>query len=251
MKVAASIFFVTISLIINMTQLTAARHVSELARGVFKQRLLSIPDHPLQAPISNAAITIQKITRGVQNQRRYLIPSSTVQTKIWRQEQSWYMNGKKNECEIYQRNFIEKITNMKCAKSDKRLHIPTKILADNRYPMKEVDGFDWTEDFDGFIPISDDAHLYLNLKFICDAGGSQTRSLREVYHFITTQLDHLVLFPTSSVQFVNILDGNTCANSMDKYEFLLKKPRYSFVKNRVFVGDLNEFQDWWFANYKK
>ena len=142
MKVAASIFFVTISLIINMTQLTAARHVSELARGVFKQRLLSIPDHPLQAPISNAAITIQKITRGVQNRRRHLIPSSTVQTKIWRQEQSWYMNGKKNECEIYQRNFIEKITNMKCAKSDKRLHIPTKILADNRYPMKEVDGFD-------------------------------------------------------------------------------------------------------------
>ena len=33
--------------------------------------------------------------------------------------------------------------------------------------------------------------MYINFKMICDRGGSQTRSLREVYHFITTQLNYL------------------------------------------------------------
>ena len=196
-----------------------------------------------------AASEIQKIVRGVQQRQRLIIPSSSLQTKNWRKTQSWYRGGKHNECELYQRNIIEKITNMTCSKSDKRLHIQTKILADKKYPMKEDDGFEWTEDFDGFIQ-NRGADIYFNLKIICDAGGAQTRSLREVYHFITTQLDHLVLFPSSSVHFVNILDGNTCANTMGKFNYLLSKPQYGFAKNRVFVGDMREFQNLWFANYK-
>ena len=34
------------------------------------------------------------------------ITISKEQTKIWRKAQSWYINGKKNECDIYQRKII-------------------------------------------------------------------------------------------------------------------------------------------------
>ena len=37
----------------------------------------------------------------------------------------------------------------------------------------------------------DNSIFYFNLKFICGAGGAQTRSLREVYHFIRCQISHI------------------------------------------------------------
>jgi hypothetical protein len=198
----------------------------------------------------HAVKVIQKIARGSNTCSRLSIPSARIQTKNWRLNQAWYHDGKHNECELYQRKTIENITNLICAKSTKRLNIQNKLLIDKKRPMKEIDGFEWTEDFDGYIHhMGND--FYFNLKIICDAGGSQTRSLREVYHFITTQLDHLVAFTFSNVYFVNILDGNTCANSMDKYNYLINKPQYGFIRNRVFVGDMKEFQNWWIANYKK
>ena len=40
--------------------------------------------------------------------RRTLI-SSEFQTKDWRKSQKWYIDGRRNECEIYQKKEIEKI----------------------------------------------------------------------------------------------------------------------------------------------
>ena len=67
-------------------------------------------------------------------------------------------------------------------------------MVEKTRPMKEEDGYEYSEDFDGSITSNDTKWLF-NLKMICDNGGAQTRSLREVYHFIATQLDHLLLFP--------------------------------------------------------
>jgi hypothetical protein len=185
--------------------------------------------------------------------RSYLIiPSSHLQTKKWRQNQEWYRNGKHNECEIYQRNLVEKITSSPCQKTNMRINIVTKELSEKKYPMKDIDGFDWTEDMDGIIETSlfptdnkETSHIYFNLKFICESGGVQTRSLREIYHFIENQLDHLIKYKKKNVYFVNILDGDICYKNIDKFKYLINKENYNHVSNKVFVGDSSNFQDWW------
>ena len=78
------------------------------------------------------------------------ITKSEHQTKVWRQTQTWYKNGKSNECELFQRNIVENITKLKCSKSNIRLNTDTLAFEDKKYPMKDIDGFDWTEDFDGY-----------------------------------------------------------------------------------------------------
>ena len=45
----------------------------------------------------NNAIKIQKIWRGYKQRKKVLIASSFIQTKKWRETQSWYKNGKYND----------------------------------------------------------------------------------------------------------------------------------------------------------
>jgi len=117
-------------------------------------------------------------------------------------------------------------------------------MQSNPTPMKCVDGFDWTEDFDGFIQLKE-LDYYFNLKMVCGAGGAQTRTLREVYHFIKSQLEHLLISPEShSVHFVNILDGNASHKVMSKFNYLIELDKYNQIKNRVYIGDLYGFQQW-------
>ena len=169
------------------------------------------------------------------------ITKSENQTKVWRQTQSWYKNGKSNECELFQRNIVENITKLKCSKSNIRLNTDTLAFEDKKYPMKDIDGFDWTEDFDGYQEINN-LKLYMNLKMICDKGGSQTRTLREVYHFVKTQLEYLLLHPEiKDTYFMNILDGDESFRNMDKFKYLLSKEKYALVKNYIFVGNMEEF----------
>ena len=169
------------------------------------------------------------------------ITKSENQTKVWRQTQSWYKNGKSNECELFQRNIVENITKLKCSKSNIRLNTDTLAFEDKKYPMKDIDGFDWTEDFDGYQEINN-LKLYMNLKMICDKGGSQTRTLREVYHFVKTQLEYLLLHPEiKDTYFMNILDGDESFRNMDKFKYLLSKEKYALVKDYIFVGNMEEF----------
>lgn len=169
------------------------------------------------------------------------ITKSENQTKVWRQTQSWYKNGKSNECELFQRNIVENITKLKCSKSNIRLNTDTLAFEDKKYPMKDIDGFDWTEDFDGYQEINN-LKLYMNFKMICDKGGSQTRTLREVYHFVKTQLEYLLLHPEiKDTYFMNILDGDESFRNMDKFKYLLSKEKYTLVKDYIFVGNMEEF----------
>jgi len=70
-----------------------------------------------------------------------MIEPSNNQTKEWRCNQPWYLNGKHKECEKYQISLIEEITGVK---------------------------------------LNNGKTIYYNLKMICGSGGGQTRALREV-----------------------------------------------------------------------
>lgn len=187
-------------------------------------------------------VKIQSVIRGFLQRKRILIPSSRFQTKKWRKSRVWYHNGKKCECEKYQRALIEKIINGKCNKTNERINMNTYELKSLNYPCKYDNGFEWTEDFDG-----KNGNFYYNLKFVCDKGGAQTRSLREVYHFIKAQLNYLTDPQNEKKGFINILDGDTSYYYMSKFRYLVNNEKYKNVKKYIFVGDLNEFQDWFIS----
>ena len=174
------------------------------------------------------------------------ITPSHMQTKMWRQQQPWYIDGKRNECETYQKKLIKKITNHELEKTNKRIHIHSKQLYDVKHPMKGVNGFDYTENFDGILK-NINKEYYFNLKVICNNGGAQVRSLRNVYHFVSYQLEHLLQY-TEDIQythFINILDGDMSYKNMEKFLFLLDKDEYKNVQENIFIGDMKQFQDHW------
>ncbi len=82
----------------------------------------------------------------------------------------------------------------------------------------------------------------MNLKMICDKGGSQTRTLREVYHFVKTQLEYLLLHAEIKILILqNILDGDESFRNIDKFQYLLSKQKYTYVKDYIFVGNMEDF----------
>lgn len=178
-------------------------------------------------------IKIQKVFRGFYQRNLILIPSSKYQSKIWRKNQKWYVNGKKNECEKYQIKLLEDIMNCKIKKTNLRINIRENILTHISNPLNYINGFDYTENFDGICHINSKILLF-NLKFVCDNGGAQTRSLREVYHFIEAQYK----LNSDNYIFINILDGDSSYKHMNKFTNL---NNYYNSKN-IFIGDLNSFQ---------
>jgi hypothetical protein len=174
------------------------------------------------------------------------IIKSSLQTKNWRKSQLWYVNSKKNECELFQRKIIESIINIPCSKTNDRLYMETSIIVSLLHPLKQSNGFEYTENFDGKIKINNNI-VYFNLKFVCDTGGAQTRSLREVYHFIKHMILYLKKSNNLTTYFINILDGNFCNKHYDKYKYLEEvfKDDIELIKKYLFIGDLYMFQSWW------
>ena len=189
---------------------------------------------------NSSVIIIQKYIRKFLIYKKILIPSSYYQTKQWRQQRVWYKNGKYNECEKYQISTIEKIISLKLNKTYERIHITSFDIIENKNPMTFENGFEFTENFDGIINKNNKTYYY-NLKFVCDQGGSQTRTLREVYHFIYCQLKYIIEHNSTSIYFINILDGNTCYQHMNKFTYLLKK--YNHIHQYIFIGDLHQYQN--------
>jgi hypothetical protein len=191
--------------------------------------------------ILNAAIIIQKYVKI------YILKNkctrSELQTKEWRQSKSWYIDGKRNECEIYQREIVEGITGQECPKTKERINIEKNDIISEPKPMTREDAFDWTEDFDGKQHI-DGYNLYYNLKMVIGSGGAQTRSLREVAHFIKAQLDYNIAHITNISYFINILDGDQSYKLDTQFYYILNKKKYKYVKNFVYIGDIHGFIDW-------
>lgn len=165
--------------------------------------------------------------------------SSKFQTKEWRCAQPWYMGGKATECEKYQASQISSITCLKLEKVRKRLNISTLEMAVVPNVLRLENGFEWTEDFDFYQTITE-YELYYNLKFIVGTGGAQTRSLREVYHFIECQCKFLNNIVGQKVYFINILDGDICYTHMNKFKYLQSK----YADDRIFIGDMKTFLVW-------
>jgi hypothetical protein len=186
-------------------------------------------------------ITIQKYIRKYLVKKYILIPSSYYQTKMWRKNREWYKNGKSNECEKYQINLVNKIIKLKLEKTHDRINIEKKQIIHNKNPFVMNDGYEWTENFDGKI-VKNNNTYYFNMKFVSDKGGSQTRTLKLVYDFIKYQMEFLIKSNTTNIYFINILDGDTSYNNMDKFNFLISKEIYYNIIKYIFIGSLSEFQ---------
>jgi len=143
------------------------------------------------------------------------IISSELQTKEWRKSQKWYKNGKSNECEKYQMKILEENIKDKIDKTNDRIYMTTNEIKSNRNPNRDNDGFEYTE----------------------NGGGAQTRTLREVYHFIKYQTKYLEKFNTKNIYFINILDGYGCYHHREKFNYLINKN----TKDYIFIGDMKEF----------
>lgn len=170
--------------------------------------------------------------------------SSKNQTKSWRQSQNWYMGGKRNECEKFQKTLIKEITGYDLQNSNKRFNKETFELKENRYPLKKHDGLEWTENFDGEVIIKKHP-IFFNLKFVCDKGGSQNRTISLVYELIKCQFEYIK--NNTNTIFINILDGDTLYQSRKYFNYLQDK--YDKKKN-IFIGDSKEFSKWW-LQFKK
>jgi hypothetical protein len=184
-------------------------------------------------------IIIQKHIRGYLTRKKVSI-SSYYQTKNWRKNRDWYKNGKSNECEKYQILLINKIIKIELNKTYDRINTETYEIIENRIPMMKDDGYEWTENFDGKL-IKNKNTFYFNLKFVCDNGGAQTRTLRNVYDFIKHQIKYISKFNTNNIYFINILDGDTSYNNIGKFKYLINKQPKNIIKY-IFVGSLYDFE---------
>jgi hypothetical protein len=119
-----------------------------------------------------------------------------------------------------------------------RLNLMTHEFKKIIKPYKYEDGFEWSENLDGYQKINNNI-LYYNLKFICDKGGAQTRTLINTYHFINAQ--HKLLHNnTEKIYFINILDGDCSYYYSDKFLYLKKK----YKNKNIFIGDMKQFYKW-------
>lgn len=167
-----------------------------------------------------------------------------LQDKQWRQQQSWYKNGKSNECEIYQKSILGNVISCKLTQTHERIHIRSLRIVYNKYPMRNDNGYEYTEDFDGKECFNQNT-LYYNLKMVCDRGGAQTRTLREVYHFVYYQLEYLLKSKTTTFYSCNIIDGDEFVRNKRKFKYLLSSPRYKHVRKYVFCGTMKSFLLWY------
>lgn len=182
------------------------------------------------------------------------IIDSKYHTKKWRTNCKWYVNGKSNECEIYQKKIIKQLIGYDLSKTNDRFNIETNEILNIKHPMKKINGFEITENFDGYVN-NKNITIYVNLKFCCDIGGAQTRTLREVYHFIKCQIEYIKIeffkkkkdttYIFRKIYFINILDGDTNYVNMDKFKYLLSQIKdeklNKLIHKYLFIGNMLEF----------
>jgi hypothetical protein len=156
--------------------------------------------------------------------------------------------------ENFQRNKVIEGTGIPCPKTNTRINLRTNELKDISRPGIHDDGFDYSEDFDGYQKVMIcnvmSSHIYLNFKSACTSGGGQTRTLKEVYHFIEGQL-RVLNKGTNNIYFANILDGDVCERTSRYFKYLCNLPEYRDVKDRVYVGNLCGYFDWFKNTIKK
>ena len=145
-----------------------------------------------------------------------------------------------SKTEKWQRMCLEKITGEDCKKTNLRLNLETHELKKVSRPSNEPDEFEWTEDFDGEFFVGKMRYL-VNFKMIVGTGGAQTRSMREVYHFIKCQESYLKSSGDKHTKFLNILDGDSVGAKMTS----MRKACSKTGSKKIFIGDTHEIKKIW------
>lgn len=145
--------------------------------------------------------------------------------------------------EDFQRRMIIQGTGTPCPKTNTRINLRKNTLVSMAHPNVREDGYEYSEDFDG-LQNFEGKTVYLNLKCIVGKGGSQTRSLREVYWHIEGQLRYLLSSQQDSIYFANILDGDEAHANMNKFQYLVNLPEFQGVRQKIYVGDLRGYFTW-------
>lgn len=171
-----------------------------------------------------------------------LIPS-IYQTVKWRKNQLWYKNGLKNECEIYQKNIIENITQKPIKKTYQRFNLLKNDFVEIKKINILLNKYEYSENMDGYQKIGK-YDIYYNLKMISCNGGFQNRSLQNTYYFIKCQLEYLKENDFKNIKFVNILDGAYCYKNIEKFNYLHNQEKYNIIKNKVYIGDSYNYEKW-------
>jgi len=131
---------------------------------------------------------------------------------------------------------IRYITAIECKNTNLRIHMENYEIHNMRNISKRDDAYEWTETLDGKIN-KNNTTFFFNLKFVCETGGAQLRTMREIYHFIKAQVNYLKSVENNTIYFVNILDGHMCHQNMHKFKHL--------VYENLFIGDMVLFSVWW------
>lgn len=152
--------------------------------------------------------------------------------------------GGSKKPEKYQRSQIVLGTGRRCDPTQIRINWRKNEMIEISQPMRNEDGFDYTENFDGK-QIFNHNVVWVNLKSVVGKGGDQTRTLRdECYHFVDAQLNYLLKIKKTNCFFANIFDGDEASARMKQFQYLLGLPEFSTVKKYVYVGDLRGYFEW-------
>jgi hypothetical protein len=164
-------------------------------------------------------------------------------TKTKRHELFGAVAGKAGakKLENWQRKNVEMATGVECITTNLRINLMTNEMKNIANPNVLDDGFNYSEDFDGYQYING-KNILLNFKCVAGTGGSQTRSLREVYWFVYGQLNYSL--KSNKYYFANILDGDEADRVMNHYRYLLNLSEFKSVKSRFYIGDSKGYPEW-------
>ncbi len=188
---------------------------------------------------------LQDTVKNMNSFNKNVILGSSI-TKEVRQTNFGFKSGGKLSMtpEKWQRQTIIESTGTTCEKTNVRINLRTNSLEEKTRPNKDTNGFDYTENFDGMQKIENKL-IYVNMKCIVGNGGSQTRSLREVYWFVEGQLNFLLNSKgNDTIYFANILDGDFCGEHMDKFHYLLTLDKFKNINKKIYIGDLKGYLVW-------
>ncbi len=171
-------------------------------------------------------------------------------TKQKRQELYGKVAGGKGskKPEKYQKEQIVLRTGCPMQPTQTRINWRKNEMIEISQPMRNFDGFDYTENFDGMQVFSQNT-VWINLKSVVGIGGSQTRTLRDqCYPFVNAQLHYLNKSKKTNYFFANIFDGDNASSKMKMFQYLLGLSEFSTVKKYIYVGDLRGYFAWIKAN---
>lgn len=123
-------------------------------------------------------------------------------------------NTKANICEKWQIDQLRSIgvINDAVAGTNIRInHITFEIANVASGLFNTLEFADWSEDFDIISEKGDETH-YFNLKFICESGGSQNRSIKPLANMIYYIAKHIEMTKCENKKFIFITDGEYLMN---------------------------------------